>query len=115
MENSQFFDPKKYLLKIEYFGVLGIQFGWSLQMANISPIYEYLEAAPEDIAVVGFSNSVYSSMTDPPLTTVEQQGFKMGERAAKLLFDRINSDEIIDPRAEQIKTALIVRGSSLRE
>ncbi len=70
---------------------------------------------PEDIAVAGFSNSVYSSMTDPPLTTVEQQGFEMGRQAAKLLFDRIISDEIIDARAVQIKTDLIVRGSSLRE
>ncbi len=70
---------------------------------------------PEDIAVVGFSNSVYSSMTDPPLTTVEQQGFEMGKRASRLLFERINSDEIIDARAEQIKTDLIVRGSSLKE
>jgi DNA-binding LacI/PurR family transcriptional regulator len=70
---------------------------------------------PQDIAVVGFSNSVYSSMTDPPLTTVEQQGFEMGRRASKLLFDRIISEDIIDARAEQIKTDLIVRGSSLKE
>ncbi len=70
---------------------------------------------PEDIAIVGFSNSMYSSMTDPPLTSVEQQGFEMGKRASKLLFDRIDSDEVIEARAEQIKTDLIVRGSSLRE
>ena len=70
---------------------------------------------PQDIAVVGFSNSVYSSMTDPPLTTVEQQGFEMGKRASKLLFDRIVSEDIIEARAEQIKTDLIVRGSSLKE
>ncbi len=70
---------------------------------------------PGDIAVVGFSNSVYSSMTDPPLTTVEQQGFKMGREASKLLFERIESEENIDARAIQIKTDLIVRGSSLKE
>ncbi|MGD2035195.1 MAG: LacI family DNA-binding transcriptional regulator [Bacteroidales bacterium] len=70
---------------------------------------------PQDIAVAGFSNSVYSSMTDPPLTTVEQQGFDMGRKASGLLFERINSDEAIESRAIQIKTDLIVRGSSLRE
>ena len=26
------------------FGFLGIQFGWGLQMANMSPIYKYLGA-----------------------------------------------------------------------
>jgi maltose/moltooligosaccharide transporter len=28
------------------FGFLGIQFGWGLQMANMSSIYEYLGAGP---------------------------------------------------------------------
>lgn len=70
---------------------------------------------PEDIAIVGFSNSVYSSMTDPPLTTVEQQGSLVGNKAIKLLLERIQSDETIDTRVEQIKTDLIVRGSSLRD
>ncbi|KIC93939.1 major facilitator transporter [Flavihumibacter solisilvae] len=31
------------------FGFFGIQFGWSLQMNNMSAIYEYLGASPEDI------------------------------------------------------------------
>ncbi|MEN3328563.1 MAG: maltose/moltooligosaccharide transporter, partial [Acidobacteriota bacterium] len=26
------------------FGFLGIQFGWGLQLANMSPIYKYLHA-----------------------------------------------------------------------
>ncbi len=32
------------------FGFLGIQFGWGLQMANMSPIYKYLGAADAQIA-----------------------------------------------------------------
>ena len=31
------------------FGFLGIQFGWGLQMANMSAIYEYLHARPDQI------------------------------------------------------------------
>jgi DNA-binding LacI/PurR family transcriptional regulator len=69
---------------------------------------------PEEIAIVGFSNSLYSSMTDPPLSTIEQQGFEVGTRAASLLMERIQSDEELETRVEQIKTELIVRGSSLR-
>ena len=32
------------------FGFLGIQFGWGLQMANMSAIYKYLGAADHEIA-----------------------------------------------------------------
>jgi len=69
---------------------------------------------PEDIAVVGFSNSFFSGLTDPPLTSVEQQGFLMGTRSATLLLERISQDVTIDSRVEQLKTELIIRESSLR-
>jgi LacI family transcriptional regulator len=69
---------------------------------------------PSDIAIAGFSNSMYSNMTDPPLTTVEQQGYLMGQKAAQMLIERIQSDVDIETRVEQIKTELIVRGSTQR-
>ena len=31
------------------FGFFGIQFGWSLQMGNMSAIYEFLGASPDEI------------------------------------------------------------------
>ncbi len=34
------------------FGFLGIQFGWSLQMSNMSAIYEYLHATPDQIPLL---------------------------------------------------------------
>ena len=34
------------------FGFLGIQFGWGLQMANMSAIYEYLGAKPDQIPIL---------------------------------------------------------------
>jgi len=46
-------DPKPLSLPAIWnmsFGFLGIQFGWGLQMANMSPIYKYLGAADEQIA-----------------------------------------------------------------
>ena len=69
---------------------------------------------PDDIAIVGFSNSIYSNMTDPPLTSIEQEGYIMGQRAAQMLIERIQSDMDIETRIEQIKTELIVRGSTQR-
>ena len=34
------------------FGFLGVQFGWGLQMANISAIYEYLGARADQIPIL---------------------------------------------------------------
>ena len=34
------------------FGFLGIQFGWNLQMANMSAIYDYLGASPEQVPLL---------------------------------------------------------------
>jgi len=69
---------------------------------------------PGDIAVAGFSNSLYARMMEPPLTTVEQQGFEMGQKAAQMLIERIQTDEDIETRVEQIKTEVIVRSSTQR-
>jgi LacI family transcriptional regulator len=74
---------------------------------------------PQDIAVVGFSNWLFSSMTDPPLSSVDQPGFEMGQEATKLLIRQIGvkSKEDIDPKPETkiLKTKLVVRESSLRK
>jgi LacI family transcriptional regulator len=45
---------------------------------------------PEELSVVGFSgNSDYTSLISPPLTTIKQDGYRMGKIAAKLLVDRL--------------------------
>ena len=66
---------------------------------------------PEDIAVVGFTNSQIATLTDPGLTSVDQKGYDMGQIAAKLLLDRI--ENLKSPRQiKVIKSDLVVRGSS---
>ena len=74
---------------------------------------------PKDIAVVGFSNWFFSALMDPPLTSVDQPGFEMGQEAAKLLIRQIEfkSKDNADPTPETkiLKTRLIVRDSSLKK
>ncbi len=70
---------------------------------------------PDDIAVVGFSNGIYSSMTDPPLTTVEQFGYQMGQKSARMILDRILSTEDYPSITEQIETQLIIRESTVKK
>ena len=68
---------------------------------------------PTDIALAGFSNTLMTSLLDPPLTTVEQPSYEIGKTAAKLLMEQINSnDEKFIPKFKVLKTHLIVRGST---
>jgi LacI family transcriptional regulator len=72
---------------------------------------------PDDVALVGFSNWFFSSLMDPPLSSVDQPGFEMGQEAAKLLIRQIekqdNNAEFV-PETKILKTRLIVRQSSLK-
>jgi LacI family transcriptional regulator len=46
---------------------------------------------PNDIALVGFSNSDFAEITDPPLTIVRQPALEMGKAATELLLRLIES------------------------
>ena len=59
--------------------------------------------------MVGFTNGIISEMSDPPLTTIEQNGFLMGAKSAELLLERIRNDDDVPARTEIIPTELIVR------
>ncbi len=67
---------------------------------------------PEQVSIVGFTNGIVSRLSDPTLTTIEQNGYLMGKTAAKLLLERIESETELPPRTEIIPTKLIVRNST---
>jgi LacI family transcriptional regulator len=48
---------------------------------------------PHDVAVVGYDNLPLSRFTIPPLTTVDQPIYRMGERAADIIIDLIEGKE----------------------
>jgi maltose/moltooligosaccharide transporter len=47
------------------FGFLGIQFGWGLQMANMSAIYEYLGATPDQIPMLWLAAPLTGLIVQP--------------------------------------------------
>jgi len=47
------------------FGFLGIQFGWALQMANMSAIYEYLGAKPDQIPLLWLAAPLTGLVVQP--------------------------------------------------
>lgn len=47
------------------FGFFGIQFGWGLQMANMSAIYQYLGASDSDLAILWLAAPVTGLIVQP--------------------------------------------------
>ena len=47
------------------FGFLGIQFGWNLQMSNMSAIYEYLGAKPDQIPILWLAAPLTGLIVQP--------------------------------------------------
>lgn len=80
----------------------------------IKALKKYKIKIPADIAVVGFSNSIHSSIIEPKLTTVDQPGEKIGKTAVSYLIDEINNPEEyrISSKTVEINSSLIVRASS---
>jgi len=70
---------------------------------------------PKDLAVIAFTDGIISKYSTPTITTVSQSGIKMGNRAAKILIERLESEEDEDEenyKTEVIETYLIEREST---
>ena len=68
---------------------------------------------PNDVSIVGFTDGLVSSVTDPLLTTVSQHGFEIGKKATEILIKRIHNEiESSLPITEIVKTDLVVREST---
>jgi DNA-binding LacI/PurR family transcriptional regulator len=65
---------------------------------------------PDDVAVVGFDDSVMATTTTPKLTTVRQPVEKLGARLAELLLAKIGGADLTTP--EIYPTELIIRDSA---
>jgi LacI family transcriptional regulator len=66
---------------------------------------------PDDVALVGYDNIDLAGFIDPPLTTVDQPKAQMGQLAATLLLDMIESGNVPRPRTRVLMPRLIVRAS----
>jgi LacI family transcriptional regulator len=71
---------------------------------------------PDDVSVVGFSNTDIAELIDPPLTLVRQPAFEMGKAATELLLQLIESKRPIREFEKRIMTPeLQIRESSIRK
>ena len=72
-------------------------------------------SVPKDLAVIAFTDGIISKYSTPTITTVSQSGIKMGNKAAKMLIERLESEETDEDenyKTEVIETHLIEREST---
>jgi DNA-binding LacI/PurR family transcriptional regulator len=65
---------------------------------------------PDDVAVVGFDDSVVATTTRPRLTTVRQPVVEMANRMAQIVLAKIAGESHIEP--ELFDTELVIRDSA---
>lgn len=65
---------------------------------------------PRDVSVTGYDNIAISGITNPPLTTIDQQPGKLGETAAQMLLSILKGDQAT-PSSVVLQPQLLVRGS----
>jgi LacI family fructose operon transcriptional repressor len=68
-------------------------------------------AVPGEVALVGFDETTWGALVDPPITVIAQPTEEIGRTATELLFQRINESERTT-KTVILKGKLLVRGSS---
>jgi len=72
------------------FGFLGIQFGWGLQLANMSGIYTYLGAKPEDVPILWLAGPVTGLLVQPIIGSMSDRTWnRLGRRRPYFLTGAI--------------------------
>jgi maltose/moltooligosaccharide transporter len=74
------------------FGFLGIQFGWGLQMANMSPIYTYLGARNDQLAKLWLAAPLTGFIVQPIIGTLSDRTWgRLGRRRPYFLVGAVLS------------------------
>ncbi len=77
----------------------------------LSALLDANRRVPDDVALVGYDDIVYTPYLRVPLTTIAQQTQEMGVTAARLLMERLAGSER-PPQRVVFKPHLVVRASS---
>ena len=80
----------------------------AIKLAN-----NFNKKVPNDFSVIGFTDGIISQFSTPSISTVSQNGIKMGKKAAKMLIDRLEKEEEDEQyTTELIETELVLREST---
>ncbi|MBT2503762.1 LacI family DNA-binding transcriptional regulator [Curtobacterium sp. ISL-83] len=77
----------------------------------LSAAYDAGLTAPEDVSVIGYDDTYFSSIRRLSLSSVENGTFEIGTQAATFLLDRI-AGHVGPSRVHQVPSHVVVRGTS---
>ena len=90
-------------------GVLAVDEDASLVIHKVSKTKGF--KIPNDIAIIGYAGKKLAKYISPSLTTVNQNGVKIGKAAARILIDRLEGKKT-DFVTKIIATNIVKRGST---
>lgn len=71
-------------------------------------------SVPDDFAIVGFDDLRFSEFVDPPLSTIRQPTWAIGEAAMRLMIQLLDNEPITNPEII-LGHELVLRESSIRK
>ncbi len=71
--------------------------------------HEHHIAVPDDLSIVGFDDNQIAQYVTPPLTTVHQPKFELGQQGMRMLIDLIEEREV---QSRMLPPTLVVRAST---
>lgn len=79
-------------------------------------VIKYLKSAgfkiPEQVGVMGFSNWQLADIVSPGLSSVDQHGYQIGQKATELMINLLKNHSLGVNEIIELKTNLVVRESS---
>ena len=86
----------------------------AMAFGAIRAIFESGLHVPEDISVVGFDNVEMAGIVRPPLTTIHQPKYEMGQAAVEILLRHAKQSEALTPEHRLMEVKLVKRKSCRR-
>ena len=83
----------------------------ALAIGVMKAIQEAGLKVPHDISVMGYTDSEYSILTNPPLTTIRLPSYELGKLATEILISRIQG-KLKEYQKHILNTELVIRGST---
>ncbi|MFD1849347.1 LacI family DNA-binding transcriptional regulator [Oceanobacillus bengalensis] len=69
-----------------------------IALGIISTAYQMNIRVPEQLSVIGYDNLTIAEMSIPPLTTVGQPLYEMGEKATEMVFEMFEKKQTVESR-----------------
>ena len=80
-----------------------------LAIGAIKAIFEAGMRIPKDIAIIGYDDIEISEYFYPPLTTIKQPSYEIGETATRILLDKLESEKKTELEKVILKPELKIR------